>query len=77
MELAGLTLTQKRDMLVCVLGTVSCLRGGKVENLRLCDLKWGHDAAWHTDYEGSMTVGFFKGNKTRFGRGCFLAWAVR
>ena len=47
MELIGLTLTQKRDMLACVLGTVACLRVGEVENLQLCDLKWGQIGRAH------------------------------
>ena len=71
MELAGLTLTQKRDMLVCVLGTVSCLRVGEVENLQLCDLKRGHDAALHTNYEGSMAVGVFKRKQDQVRKGLF------
>ncbi len=71
MELAGLTLTQKRDMLVCVLGTVACLRVGEVENLQLCDLKWGHDAAWHTDYEGTMAVGVYKRKQDQVRKGLF------
>jgi hypothetical protein len=71
MELIGLTLTQKRDMLACVLGTVACLRVGEVENLQLCDLKWGHDAAWHADYEGSMAIGIYKRKQDQVRKGLF------
>ncbi len=56
-ELVCLTLTQRRDMLICTLGTTACLRVGEVENLQLCDLKWGHDAAWYVDYAGTKAVG--------------------
>jgi integrase len=71
MELIGLTITQKRDMLACVLGTVACLRVGEVENLQLCDLKWGHDAAWHADYEGSMAIGIYKRKQDQVRKGLF------
>ena len=45
MELAGLSLAQHRDLLICVLGTTACLRVGEVFGLQLCDLRWDHDAA--------------------------------
>ena len=70
-ELIGLSLTQRRDMLICVLGTVACLRVGEVENLQLCDLRWGHDAAWHSDYEGTMAVGVYKRKQDQVRKGLF------
>ena len=45
MELAGLTLTQRRDMLACVVGTVACTRVSEVANLQLCYGLWNHEAS--------------------------------
>lgn len=43
LELAGLTESQTRDMLMYVLGTVACFRVGEVDQLQVCDLSWSHE----------------------------------
>ena len=45
-RLAGLPLTQRRDVLMTVLGTVACLRVSEVSSLHMCDSTFPHDAAW-------------------------------
>ncbi len=50
LELAGLTLTQRRDVFIMVLGTTACLRVGEVGNIQICDCKFWHDAAWSPIY---------------------------
>ena len=48
LEMAGLTDSQTRDILMCVLGTVACLRVREIAQPQVCDLRWNHDAAWHS-----------------------------
>ena len=45
LELAGLTESQTRDMLMYVLGTVACFRVGEVDQLQVYDLSWSHERA--------------------------------
>jgi len=71
LELAGLTDTQTRDMLVCVLGTVCCLRVGEVAQLQVCDLRWSHDAAWHPRYNNTLAVGVYKRKQDQARKGLF------
>jgi integrase len=71
MELAGLNLTQRRDMLICVVGTTGCLRVGEVENLQICDAHWEHDAAWDAQYEGTMALGVYKRKQDQIRKGLY------
>jgi integrase len=71
MELAGLTLTQRRDMLACVVGTVACLRVGEVANLQLCDGLWNHDASWHSQYTGTMALRVYKRKQDQVRKGLY------
>jgi hypothetical protein len=40
LELIRLTIIQRRDMLICVVGTVMCLRVNEVGQLQICDVLW-------------------------------------
>ena len=72
LELAGLTLTQKRDMLICVLGTVACMREGGVSNLQLCYCRWNHDVQWSAVYDGTMALRIYKRKQDQVRKG--LNW---
>jgi hypothetical protein len=62
LELVGLTITQRRDMLMCVLGTVMCLRVNEVDQLqiRVCDVIWYLDAAFHAKYQNTFACRLYK-----------------
>jgi hypothetical protein len=70
-EMAGLTLTQRRNMLICVVGTVACMRVSEVANLQLCDVRWNHDAGWHAQYEGTMAIGIYKRKQDQTRKGLY------
>jgi hypothetical protein len=44
------------DVLVCILGTVVCLRVVEAAFLQLCDFLWDHDAAFHAMYIRTVAV---------------------
>ena len=71
MELAGLTLTQRRDMLACVVGTVACMRVSEVANMQLCDELWNHDASWHSQYNGTMALRVYKRKQDQVRKGLY------
>ena len=71
LELAGLTESQTRDVLACVLGTVCCLRVSEVAQLQVCDLKWDHDAAWHPRYANTLAVGVYKRKQDQVRKGLY------
>lgn len=71
LELAGLTDTQTRDMLMCVLGTVCCLRVSEVSQLQMCDLMWSHDAAWHPQYNNTLAVRVYKRKQDQARKGLY------
>jgi hypothetical protein len=70
-ELAGLTLTQRRGMLACVVGTVCCMCVCEVANPQLCDGDWGHDAQWSAQYrdDRTMAVGIYKRKQDQVRKG--------
>lgn len=71
LELAGLTLTQRRDVFITVLGTVACLRVGEVSNIQICDCKFGHDAAWSPVYAGTMALLVYKRKQDQVRKGLY------
>ena len=71
LELAGLSDTQTRDMLICVLGTVGCMRVSEVAQLQVCDLRWSHDGAWHPRYANSLAVGIYKRKQDQARKGLY------
>jgi hypothetical protein len=74
MEFAGLNLTHRLDMLICVVGTTNCLRVEVVENLQSCDAHWDHDAqdaAWDAQYDGTMTFGVYKRKQDQLRKGLY------
>jgi hypothetical protein len=60
LELVGLTITQRRDMLMCVLGTVMCLRVNEVDQLQICDVIWYLDAEFHAKYKNTFARRLYK-----------------
>lgn len=60
LELVGLTECQERDVLVCVLGTVLCMRVVELSFLQVCDMLWDHDAAFHAMYLGTLAVHIYR-----------------
>jgi hypothetical protein len=54
LDLVGLTIVQRRDMLICVVGTVMCLRVNEVDQLQICDVMWYLDAAFHAKYRNTF-----------------------
>ena len=71
LELVGMTLTQRRDMLITVVGTVACLRVCEVANLQLCDGLWNHDGAWSSDYNGTMALRVYKRKQDQVRKGLY------
>jgi integrase len=71
LELAGLSDTQTRDVLICVLGTTACMRVGEVSQLQFCDLLWGHDSAWHTQYNNTLAVRIYKRKQDQARKGLY------
>ena len=71
LELAGLTLTQKRDMLICVLGTVACMRVEEISNVQVCDCRWNHDAQWSAAYEDTMALAIYKRKQDQVRKGLY------
>jgi hypothetical protein len=60
LELVGLTIAQRRDMLICVVGTVMCLRVNEVDQLQICDVIWYLDAAFHAKYQNTFACRLYK-----------------
>jgi hypothetical protein len=54
LDLVGLTIAQRRDMLICVVGTVMCLRVNEVDQLQICDVLWYLDADFHAKYRNTF-----------------------
>ena len=71
LELAGLTLTQRRDVFITVVGTTACLRVGEVSNIQICDCKFGHDAAWSPVYQGTMALRVYKRKQDQVRKGLY------
>ena len=84
LELVGLTECQERDVLVTVLGTVVCMRvvDSELTFLRVCDILWELDAAFHIMYLGTLAVHIYrrkqdtarKGLYARVGLAANAAW---
>ena len=84
LELVGLTECQERDVLVTVLGTVVCMRvvDSELTFLRVCDILWDLDAAFHIMYLGTLAVHIYrrkqdtarKGLYARVGLAANAAW---
>jgi hypothetical protein len=60
LALGGLSLAQTRDVLMCVLGTVMCMRVNEVDQLQVCDVLWHFDAGFHDRYVNSLAVRIYK-----------------
>jgi hypothetical protein len=60
MELVGLSLAQRRDILMCVLGTVMCLRVGEISQLQICDVLWRLDGGFHVMYVNTFGCRIYK-----------------
>jgi hypothetical protein len=60
LELVGLTIVQRRDMLICVVGTVMCLLVNEVDQLQICDVLWYFDAAFHAKYQNTLACRLYK-----------------
>jgi hypothetical protein len=54
LELVGLSLAQRRDILMRVLGTVMCMRVNEVDQLQICYILWQFDAAFHGMYANTQ-----------------------
>ena len=71
LELAGLSDTQTRDVMICVLGTTACMRVGEVAQAQICDLLWGHDSAWHPQYNDTLAVRIYKRKQDQARKGLY------
>lgn len=71
LELAGLTLTQRRNVFITVVGTTACLRVGEVSNIQICDCKFGHDAAWSLVYQGTIALLVYKRKQDQVRKGLY------
>jgi hypothetical protein len=60
LELVGLSLAQRRDILICVLGTVMCLRVGEISQLQICDVLWRLDGGFHVMYVNTLGCRIYK-----------------
>jgi hypothetical protein len=59
-EKVGLSRTEERSVLVLGTGTTGCSRPVEVSNMQVCDLLWGHDAAFHVDLAGGLAIRIYK-----------------
>ena len=60
LEFVGLTIAQRRGMLLCVLGTVMCLRVNEVDQLQICDVLWYLDQNFHVKYKNTAACRIYK-----------------
>ncbi len=60
LEFVGPTIAQRHDMLMCVLGTVMCLRVNEVDQLQTCDVLWYLDQNFHVKYKNTAACRIYK-----------------
>ncbi len=70
--LVGLTISQRRDMLICALGTVMCMRLNEVDQLQVqnCDVLWRFDAGFHVMYTSTLACRIYKRKQDTAERDC-------
>ena len=55
LELGNLTLTQTRNLLITIVGTVMYMRGNELDQLQICCVLWRLDAGFHPMYHSTFT----------------------
>jgi hypothetical protein len=71
LDLVGLTIAQWRDMLICVVGMIMCLRVNEVDQLQICDVLWYLDAAFHAKYQNTFACRLYKRKQDTARRGLY------
>ncbi len=74
LELVGLTLVQRCDMLMCVLGTIMCMGFNVVDQLQICDVLRHFDAAFHVMYANTLACRIYKQKQDTATKGLYQ-WA--
>ncbi len=59
LELSDLTLTQTRNLMMTIVGTVMCMRVNELQ-LQICDVLWGLDMEFHPMYQNTFACRFHK-----------------
>ncbi len=67
LELTALSPAQTRNLLMCVLGTVMCMRVNAVDQLQICYVLWRFDGGFHPLFSKTLACRIYK---TKLGRGC-------
>jgi hypothetical protein len=60
LELGGLTLTQTRNLMMTIVGTVMCMRVNEIDQLQICDVLWGLDMEFHPMYQNTFACRIYK-----------------
>jgi hypothetical protein len=60
LDLVGPTISQRRDMLMCALGTVMCMRVNEVDQLQICNVLWRFDSSFHVMYVNTLACSIYK-----------------
>ena len=60
LELGGLTLTQTRNLMMTIVGTVMCMRVNEIDQLQICDVLWGLDMEFRPMYQNTFACHIYK-----------------
>ena len=71
LELVALSPAQTRDVLMCVLGTVMCMRVNEVDQLQICDVLWRFDAGFHPRYSNTLACRVYKRKQDQARKGLY------
>ena len=73
LELTALSPAQTRDVLMCVLGTVMCMRVNEVDQLKICDVLWRFDGGFHPRFRTGWRAASTRESRSRPGKECTRA----
>ena len=60
LELEDLTLTQTRNLMLTIVGTVMCMRVNELDQLQICDVLWRFDGGFHPMYHNTFACRLYK-----------------
>jgi hypothetical protein len=71
LELTALSPAQTRDVLMCVLGTVMCMRVNEVDQLQICDVLWRFDGGFHPWFSNTLACRIYKRKQDQARKGLY------
>ena len=71
LELTALSPAQTRDVLMCVLGTVMCMRVNEVDQLQICDVLWRFDGGFHPRFSNTLACRIHKRKQDQARKGLY------